>query len=60
VKRLLTESAVPLDSELGIFVGAAADEAGGGQFGGPGFELLDRGLAHERGIVPNRVKLFEF
>jgi hypothetical protein len=56
----LTESAVPLDSELGIFVGAAADEAGGGQFGGPGFELLDRGLAHERGIVPNRVKLFEF
>ena len=31
VKRLLTESAVPLDSDLGMFVGAAAYEAAGGR-----------------------------
>ena len=31
VKRRLTESAVPLDSDLGTFVGAAAYEAGGGR-----------------------------
>jgi ParB family chromosome partitioning protein len=31
VKRRLTESAVPLDSDLGLFVGAAAYEAAGGQ-----------------------------
>ena len=30
VKRLLTESAVPLDSDLGMFVGAAAYEAAAG------------------------------
>ena len=30
VKRLLTESAVPIDSDLGLFVGAAAYEAAGG------------------------------
>src|SRR5205085_7561620 len=30
VKRLLTESAVALDSDLGLFVGAAAYEAAGG------------------------------
>ena len=30
VKRLLTESAVPLDSDLAMFVGAAAYEAAGG------------------------------
>jgi ParB family chromosome partitioning protein len=30
VRRLLTESAVPLDSDLGMFVGAAAYEAAGG------------------------------
>ena len=31
VKRLLTESAVPLDSDLGLFVGAEAYEAAGGK-----------------------------
>ncbi len=31
VKRLLTESAVPLDSDLGMFVGAEAYEAAGGK-----------------------------
>ena len=31
VKHLLTESAVPLDSDLGLFVGAAAYEAVGGR-----------------------------
>ena len=31
VKRLLTESAVPLDSHLGLFVGADAFEAAGGR-----------------------------
>jgi ParB family chromosome partitioning protein len=30
VKRLLTDAAVPLDSDLGLFVGAAAYEAAGG------------------------------
>ncbi|MGA8611320.1 MAG: chromosome partitioning protein ParB, partial [Xanthobacteraceae bacterium] len=30
VKRLLTESAVPLDSDLGLFVGAEAYQAAGG------------------------------
>ena len=31
VKRLLTETAVPLDSDLGLFVGAEAYEAAGGR-----------------------------
>jgi ParB family chromosome partitioning protein len=46
VKRLLTESAVPLDSDLGQFVGAEAYEAAGGKvtrdlFGGDDDGFLD-------------------
>ena len=65
VKRLLTESAVPLDSDLGLFVGAAAYEAAGGHvtrdlFSGDedGF-LDDAALVHRLAIEKLEAKAAE-
>jgi ParB family chromosome partitioning protein len=51
VKRLLTESAVPLDSELGIFVGAAAYEAAGGHITRDLFSGDDDGFMDDAALV---------
>ena len=51
VKRLLTESAVPLDSDLGLFVGAAAYEAAGGTVTRDLFSGDDDGFMDDAALV---------
>jgi ParB family chromosome partitioning protein len=51
VKRLLTESAVPLDSDLGLFVGAAAYEAAGGHITRDLFSGDDDGFMDDAALV---------
>ncbi len=51
VKRLLTESAVPLDSRLGMFVGAEAYEAAGGAITRDLFSGDDDGFMIEAALV---------
>ena len=51
VKRLLTESAVPLDSDLGQFVGAAAYEAAGGTITRDLFSGDDDGFLDDAALV---------
>jgi ParB family transcriptional regulator, chromosome partitioning protein len=51
VKRLLTESAVPLDSDLGMFVGAAAYEAAGGRITRDLFSGDDEGFLDDAALV---------
>jgi ParB family transcriptional regulator, chromosome partitioning protein len=65
VKRLLTESAVALDSDLGVFVGAEAYEAAGGKvtrdlFSGDDDGFLDDGaLVHRLAIEKLEAKAEE-
>jgi ParB family transcriptional regulator, chromosome partitioning protein len=65
VKRLLTESAVPLDSGLGLFVGAEAYEAAGGTitrdlFSGDDDGFMDNGaLVHRLAIAKLEAKAEE-
>ena len=51
VKRLLTESAVPLDSDLGMFVGAEAYEAAGGTITRDLFSGDDDGFMDDAALV---------
>jgi ParB family transcriptional regulator, chromosome partitioning protein len=51
VKRLLTESAVPLDSDLGMFVGAEAYEAAGGKVTRDLFSGDDDGFLDDPALV---------
>jgi len=51
VRRLLSESAVPLDSDLGIFVGAAAYEAAGGTITRDLFSGDDDGFLDDAALV---------
>ena len=51
VKRLLTESAVPLDSDLGMFVGAEAYEAAGGTITRDLFSGDDDGFLDDAALV---------
>ena len=51
VKRLLTESAVPLDSDLGLFVGAEAYEAAGGTITRDLFSGDDDGFMDDAALV---------
>ena len=51
VKRLLTESAVPLDSDLGLFVGAASYEAAGGRITRDLFSGDDDGFLDDAALV---------
>jgi ParB family transcriptional regulator, chromosome partitioning protein len=51
VKRLLTESAVPLDSDLGMFVGAEAYEAAGGTITRDLFSGDDEGFLDDAALV---------
>ncbi len=51
VKRLLTESAVPLDSDLGMFVGAEAYEAAGGAITRDLFSGDDEGFLDDPALV---------
>jgi ParB family chromosome partitioning protein len=51
VRRLLTESAVPLDSDLGMFVGAAAYEAAGGTITRDLFSGDDDGFLDDAALV---------
>src|SRR5438270_11533273 len=51
VERLLTESAVALDSDLGMFVGAAAYEAGGGTITRDLFSGDDDGFMDDAALV---------
>ncbi len=51
VKRLLTESAVPLDSDLGMFVGAEAYEAAGGTITRDLFSGDDDGFFDDAALV---------
>ena len=51
VKRLLTESAVPLDSDLGTFVGAEAYEAAGGHVTRDLFTGDEDGFMDEAALV---------
>ena len=51
VKRLLTESAVPLDSDLGLFVGAEAYEAAGGKVTRDLFSGDDDGFLDDAALV---------
>jgi ParB family transcriptional regulator, chromosome partitioning protein len=51
VKRLLTESAVPLDSDLGMFIGAEAYEAAGGRITRDLFSGDDDGFMDDGALV---------
>ncbi len=51
VRRLLTEGAVPLDSHLGTFVGAAAYEAAGGTVTRDLFSGDEEGFMDDAGLV---------
>ena len=51
VKRLLTESAVPLDSDLGMFVGTEAYEAAGGAITRDLFSGDDEGFLDDAALV---------
>jgi ParB family transcriptional regulator, chromosome partitioning protein len=51
VKRLLTETAVPLDSDLGMFVGATAYEAAGGHITRDLFSGDDDGFMDDTALV---------
>jgi ParB family transcriptional regulator, chromosome partitioning protein len=51
VKRLLTEAAVPLDSDLGMFVGATAYEAAGGHITRDLFSGDDDGFMDDAALV---------
>ena len=51
VKRLLTESAVPLDSDLGLFVGAGPYEAAGGTITRDLFSGDDDGFMDDGALV---------
>ena len=51
VRRLLTEGAVPLDSELGMFVGAEAYEAAGGTITRDLFSGDDDGFLDDAALV---------
>lgn len=51
VRRLLTESAEPLDSDLGAFVGLAAYEAAGGTVTRDLFSSDDEGFMDDAGLV---------
>ncbi len=51
VKRLLTESTVPLDSDLGLFVGASAYEAAGGKVTRDLFSGDDDGFLDDAALV---------
>jgi ParB family chromosome partitioning protein len=51
VRRLLTESAVPADSQLGAFVGAAAYEAAGGKITRDLFSADEEGFMDDAPLV---------
>jgi ParB family chromosome partitioning protein len=51
VKRLLTESAAPLDSDLGLFVGAESYEAAGGRITRDLFSGNDDGFMDDAALV---------
>jgi ParB family chromosome partitioning protein len=51
VRRLLTDSAVPLDSDLGAFVGLAAYEAAGGTVTRDLFSSEDEGFMDDAALV---------
>jgi ParB family chromosome partitioning protein len=51
VRRLLTQSAVPLDSRLGLFVGAAAYEAAGGRITRDLFSGDEEGFLEDAALV---------
>ena len=51
VKRLLTEAAVPLDSDFGLFVGAEAYEAAGGRITRDLFSGDDEGFMDDAALV---------
>jgi ParB family chromosome partitioning protein len=51
VRRLLTETAVPLDSQLGSFVGAAAYEAAGGRVTRDLFSADEDGFLDDAALV---------
>jgi ParB family chromosome partitioning protein len=56
VRRLLTGSAVPLDSDLGLFVGAEAYEAAGGRITRDLFSGEDEGFMDDAALV-NRLAI---
>ena len=51
VRRLLTQTAVPLDSQLGVFVGAAAYEAAGGRITRDLFSGDEEGFMDDAALV---------
>src|SRR5216684_8813361 len=51
VRRLLTETAVPLDSQLGSFVGAEAYEAAGGKLTRDLFSADEDGFLDDAALV---------
>jgi ParB family chromosome partitioning protein len=51
VRRLLTQTAIPLDSDLGLFVGSAAYEAAGGTVTRDLFSGDDEGFMDDAGLV---------
>jgi ParB family transcriptional regulator, chromosome partitioning protein len=56
IRRLLTGSAVPLDSDLGLFVGIEAYEAAGGQVTRDLFSTEDKGFLDDATLV-NRLAI---
>ncbi|MGE3282585.1 MAG: ParB/RepB/Spo0J family partition protein [Alphaproteobacteria bacterium] len=56
VRRLLTGSAVPLDSDLGLFVGVEAYEKAGGQVTRDLFSTEDKGFLDDAALV-NRLAI---
>jgi ParB family chromosome partitioning protein len=56
VRRLLTSSAVPLDSDLGLFVGVEAYEKAGGQVTRDLFSTEDKGFLDDAALV-NRLAI---
>ena len=51
VRRLLTQTAIPLDSDLGLFVGSAAYEAAGGTVTRDLFSADDEGFMDDASLV---------
>ena len=51
VRRLLTQTAIPLDSDLGLFVGSAAYEAAGGTVTRDLFSADDEGFMDDAALV---------
>jgi ParB family transcriptional regulator, chromosome partitioning protein len=51
VRRLLTQTAIPVDSDLGLFVGSAAYEAAGGTVTRDLFSADDEGFMDDAALV---------